>query len=702
MEIINYINGTPVTPGVTYKLSGSDTHSAWVLTSDRPVQFKLTATEPTDSAWTNITEDQYIIEGKVQGQLLNISNPAGKFFVVATHDQDPTATVESTYATVALKPLGFDYATDYPVVNFPGDDTPISAGFYKMPALTAGKLYSINISPDLGGLKTTNPTPEFAFALFSVNATNNPKALLAAGISSKQLVFVATEADTILNLSSTIEGSKFFVSIRNFSLGSGFDPSSDQEITGAWSFTNSLTLADEAQLILGSGANAVKIHGTGEGNAVIEGSNSSKLDVAIPMNLQEPVTVNDLVEFPTMGTTDYQTVIKWSNELSTFFLNVQNSDGNLFLGTGPPGSPMFTNLNFVADINGGMTFNDVTIGKSFTVNGPSTFKGSVMMTQMLNANGGINIPLATGAITDTAAVNRFYASGLAGAAVALTQPIYIKSNSISLVGSLSKWTNETLPGLMQGFLMSGAATGAETYGTAITPLTGITGYTNYSSVCGFSIAVNASTFAKFTFGIGRGPRTTRTGLTMDSYAMIPGNNLASGIGEVVDVTINAPYDTARKGYEFRVREIFYMTSVGKWQVKTTTVFLPVNSNWKMPNSLNRLIYMQSGDPDLAVREEKGALYMELGAGNTNTLVKIASLRGYIGFEATSGLDNAGIVLDMRNTGTGVSTAQVAAGTRHLYSNGLTNPTYYALEAMADNIIESEEIADFVDINIPVE
>lgn len=43
---------------------------------------------------------------------------------------------------------------------------------------------------------------------------------------------------------------------------------------------------------------------------------------------------------------------------------------------------------------------------------------------------------------------------------------------------------------------------------------------------------------------------------MDSYSMIPGNDLAVNHGEIIDVTINTPYDTVRKGYEIRVREIF--------------------------------------------------------------------------------------------------------------------------------------------------
>lgn len=318
---------------------------------------------------------------------------------------------------------------------------------------------------------------------------------------------------------------------------------------------------------------------------------------------------------------------------------------------------------------------------------------------VVNANGGINIPLAVGAPTDTTAVNRFLAMGLAGAVQALIQPIYLNSSSITVAGSISKSSNGTLAGLTQRFSVGAASAGSNAYGSAVIPLIGPNGQFNYSSVCGFSLALNATAFAKFTFGIGRGSKTNRTGLTMDSYSMIPGNELAVNHGEIIDVTINTPYDTVRKGYEIRVREIFYVSSVGHWQVKTTTVFLPVGHNELMPNGLNRLIYMQSGPPSTAVREEKAALYMELGGGSTNTLFKIASLRGFIAFEAGTGVST--LIIDARNEKTYALSADAGTGTRHLYANGLTNPTYHALEAMAVNAIESEETADFEDINIPL-
>ena len=331
--------------------------------------------------------------------------------------------------------------------------------------------------------------------------------------------------------------------------------------------------------------------------------------------------------------------------------------------------------------------------------GNMTLAGGLTAAGAINANGGVNIPLAVGAPTDTGAVNRFYTSGLAGAVSALVQPIYLNSSSITVAGSISKASNGTLAGLTQRFSVGAASAGSNAYGSAVIPLIGPNGQFNYSSVCGFSLAVNATAFAKFTFGIGRGSKTNRTGLTMDSYSMIPANDLAVNHGEIIDVTINTPYDTVRKGYEIRVREIFYVSSVGHWQVKTTTVFLPVGHNELMPNGLNRLIYMQSGLPSTAVREEKAALYMELGGGSTNTLFKIASLRGFIAFEAGTGVST--LIIDARNEKTYALSADAGTGTRHLYANGLTNPTYHALEAMAVNAIEEEETADFEDINIPL-
>lgn len=486
--------------------------------------------------------------------------------------------------------------------------------------------------------------------------------------------------------------------------GSGSDPASDQTISGAWSFTNTagVVLGNEVPLVLGQGADAVKIHGDGNGAAVIEGTNASHMDVAIPVKFQNPTTFDDGISFVASTGEKMKCILFGKESGPTRAIIYEESNG--FLSITDPNNVNDKTLTIDGPGNLWVYRNEyhnglVTFNVQTRMYGTIDVGGVLTFSKTPNANSGINIPLAVGAPTDTGAVNRFYALGLAGAMSALVQPIYLNSSSITVAGSISKSSNGTLAGLTQHFSVGAASAGANAYGSAVIPLTGPNGQFNYSSVCGFSLAVNATAFAKFTFGIGRGSKTNRTGLTMDSYSMIPGNDLAVNHGEIIDVTINTPYDTVRKGYEIRVREIFYVSSVGHWQVKTTTVFLSVGTNELMPNGLNRLIYMQSGPPSTAVREEKAALYMELGGGSTNTLFKIASLRGFITFEAGTGVST--LIIDARNEKTYALSADAGTGTRHLYANGLTNPTYHALEAMAVNAIESEETADFEDINIPL-
>lgn len=708
IQIENYVNGSPITPGVTYKLGDASANTAWLLASSSPCLFKLSATAPTDEQWSNVTPEEFIINGSVAGQVIEIESPNGKYFVVPTNAQDKNASVESAHATIALHPLGFDYDQEYEALPLEGDG-PVSEGFYKISNLESGKLYSINVHPDLGGLMETKPNPEFSYALFSVGADDHPKAFLAGGKTTAQLVFVATETSAILSIGSTIEEAVYFVSIRNFSLGSGegagFDPSLDQNITGAWNFTNTagVVLGNEVPLILGQGADAVKIHGDGNGAAVIEGTNASHIDVAIPAKFQNTATFDDSVSFVATSGEKMKCILFGKESGPTRAILYEEANG--FLSVTDPNNVNSKSLTFdgAGDLwiyrnenhNGVVSLNNET-----RMYGTITVGGVLTSSTTINANGGINIPLEVGAPTDTGAVNRLYALGLAGMVSALVQPIYLNSGSITVTGSVSKASNGTLAGLTQHFSVGAASAGSNAYGSAVIRLIGPNGQFNYSSVCGFSLAVNATTFVKFTFGIGRGSKTTRTGLTMDSYSMVPGDNLAVNYGEIIDVTINTPYDTVRKGYEIRVREIFYVSSVGHWQVKTTTVFLPLGHNELMPNGLNRLIYMQSWTPSTVEREEKAALYMELGGGSTNTLFKIASLRGCIDFEAGVGVST--LIIDARNEKTDALSADAGTGTRHLYANGRTNPTYHALEAMAVNAIESEETTDFVDINNPLE
>lgn len=406
MDINDYINGTPIEPGVTYKLGNADANSAWTLVSDRPCLFKLSATAPTDSAWSNVTEEQYIINGDVSNQVIEITSPNGKYFVVATHDQDSAATVESAYATVSLKPLGFNVEDSYETTPLSGDG-PVTEGFYKISNLESGKLYSFNVTPDAGGLKATNPSPEYAFSLFSVDGSNNPKALLAVGITECPLVFVATESTAVLNLSSTLPDSEFFVCIRNFSLGSdgsGFDPSSDQSITGAWTFSN-ITLANEAPLVLGTGTEAVKISGSGTGSAVIEGGNDATLDVAVPVSLQEPTKVVQ-IKTDISGVTTDKTIIRFYQAATRLFQMYQyKSTGTLGFQPSDVGTGISVNaqgtcaMESSGIIRGPASFESgVTCSQSLTVAQIATFNGSVALGNSAKISGSV---LEESDITDT-------------------------------------------------------------------------------------------------------------------------------------------------------------------------------------------------------------------------------------------------------------------------------------------------------------
>ena len=329
--------------------------------------------------------------------------------------------------------------------------------------------------------------------------------------------------------------------------------------------------------------------------------------------------------------------------------------------------------------------------------GNMTLAGGLTAAGAVNANGGINIPLAVGAPMDTAAVNRFLAMGLAGAVQALIQPLYLKTSSMPVVGSGS--TSVQYAGLYATSSTS-AASGSPAHSTTTFTFEGPQGQHNYSSFAGFSIPLSGSTASKFTFGLGRGSKTVRGGLTMDSFSMIPGNNLAVNYGEIIDITTTAVRDSVRGGYVLRVREIYYVSSGDSWQVKTTESFIPATQNHPFPACLNRLIFMQEGLSSMSSYEGKASLYIELGGGQTNTLFKIAALRGVSGYE--DGIGFSTLVADVENPNSWTSAVRTGAGSRYLYANGLRNPMYAALEAMAVNAIESEETADFVDVNTPLE
>lgn len=480
--------------------------------------------------------------------------------------------------------------------------------------------------------------------------------------------------------------------------GSGFDPASDQTISGAWSFTNTagLVLGNEVPLVLGQGDDAVKIHGDGSGAAVIEGTDASHMDVAIPVKFQNPTTFDDGISFVATTGEKMKCILfgKESGptrailyEESNGFLSITdpNNVNNKTLTIDGPGDLwVYRNENH----NGVVTFNSQTrMYGTIDVGGVMTFRKTP------NANSGINIPLAVGAPTDTSAVNRLYASGMGGAANAYTAAAFLNTDTLTTTGTAT--VTKTVPYQMAHI---GIPAGAHT--TIQAPFEGPSSQWNYSSWAGFSFVWRATAAAKITMGIGRGAKTIRADLTTDSYTIIPGNDLAFNSGEILDITFDNVRDTTRNGYTVRVREIYALTAAAGWQVKTTTSFIPASQNEPVPWTIAKVIYQQKSVANIAKYEDTGALWLMLTGGQGYNLYQIATCRGVSNFETGVGISRW--VTDVINTTSGTASVYAGPGEYAYYQPGNVNPLFYGLDAIGANAIESEATAAFEDINVPIE
>ena len=333
---------------------------------------------------------------------------------------------------------------------------------------------------------------------------------------------------------------------------------------------------------------------------------------------------------------------------------------------------------------------NIAQGASLNCIGPATVAST------LNANGGINIPLAVGAPTATGGVNRLYASGLAGVTGLFTLPAYLDTGAVTATGTAA--TTVLIPGQ---YAQTNVRAG--THSTIVHYFAGPKGQWNYSSFAGFAVPWQITNAGKLTVSIGRGTKLVRKDLTLDSYSIIPGNDLAYNTGEILDITFDNARDTARGGYVVRVREIYAAETARIWKVKTTTSFIPATQNEPIPYIVNKVIYHQyaprsynAGD----YGDAYGSLYLLTGGGSSQQLWKIAAVRGVTTFETGTGFSS--IVTDIPGISGGSVNVFVGAAERTNYQPGNENPVYYALEALAVNAIESEETADFEDINIPIE
>lgn len=405
---IPYKSGDPIIPGVTYSLNievlGG---AAWILNSKTVgTILQVTLTVPADESWSNV--NTFYVEGEVAGRLLKMDDNASRYYFRVIGP--PTLAHDSS---LTFLDLNMEWPKDITPIAIPTDGAPLKNGFYSLDALSleVGKFHSFSIVPaksgNLVGKHETSDQHRFVATIFGVNTQGYPVSHMASFANTEQAIFNMDTTKAILHLSAP-EGAEFnyTCSIASFSSGSGgsLTPSSDATITGAWSFTNvsGLTLQDSAPVIFGEGVDAIKMHGDGLGNAVIEGGNGATLDVAVPMNIQEPVLVTDTITHLFSGVSGEAVVSKFTTDLGSYELRLRKSDGALRLTLAGGGSSIFS-----TDSQGRM-YAVISLSAAylvssgdFSVSGSSSLTGGVTMGQTLTVAGKVtlNNGLATTGVT---------------------------------------------------------------------------------------------------------------------------------------------------------------------------------------------------------------------------------------------------------------------------------------------------------------
>ncbi|WP_308661523.1 hypothetical protein [uncultured Akkermansia sp.] len=325
---------------------------------------------------------------------------------------------------------------------------------------------------------------------------------------------------------------------------------------------------------------------------------------------------------------------------------------------------------------------NMTLPGNITAAG-GTFDGA------MNANGGVNIPLAVGAPTDMSAVNRLYAAGLAAVTDAFSVRCYpLLADCSSSNGTVFKTDKEpnslyfNVPPNSAFTVKCGLVTNAR-------PMH------NYSSIRGWVAPLRLpSVSTKFTARFGQITTVARMGRDKDAFTLVP-DQAAGGykIGEIIDITFDHVRDAAAGGYHIRVREIYYSNAEQKWKMKTTQALAPepsINSGY--PVCVYAVVYEQYQDGGYDT-EDRGALWLLHGGNSSRGCVKIATVKGVHCFERIYPF--SGYYLDMENANSWALSGAFLPATMHLHCNNV-NPAYYGFSSMESNIIVSEAVEDFVD------
>ncbi|WP_418384005.1 hypothetical protein [Akkermansia sp.] len=250
--------------------------------------------------------------------------------------------------------------------------------------------------------------------------------------------------------------------------------------------------------------------------------------------------------------------------------------------------------------------------------GNMTLAGGLTTAGTHNANGGINIPLAAGAPTDTMGINRAYALGMAHAAMMHQTRTYWVTSSCTATNGVA--INHIAPGCYCEAIL------AANIRTSVTlPSAGALGGGNYSKIVGYSLPIKFSGGAdgsafKISMIIGgSGQFDEYPDAGIDDFRLRPVVGSAADITRLVDVTLY--YDN---GYKARVRELIGIGSPKRYVVRSTLSNLDYNSNTNPCSATYRIVIAQSeiGHGDALA----AGVWLVMGGLSNDTIIKLADIR----------------------------------------------------------------------------
>lgn len=256
----------------------------------------------------------------------------------------------------------------------------------------------------------------------------------------------------------------------------------------------------------------------------------------------------------------------------------------------------------------------VDTAQAYTWTQPQTYDA------MINANGGINIPLAAGAATDTTAVSRAYALGMAQAAMMHQARTYWLTSSCTATNGVT--INHVVPGCY-----CEARLGVNQHTSLTMRTTGVVGGANYSKNLGYSLPIRVSGggvgyWTKVSMIIGSGGEWTEyPDAGRDDYRFRPVAGSSPDISRLVDVTI-----FYNDGYKARVRELIGIGNPRQYVVRTTESAINYNSNTGLASAAYRLVISQS---ELSYTDALAAsVWLIIGGAAIDTVIKLADIRGW--------------------------------------------------------------------------